>query len=317
MIEFLTPLGWLIALAALIPAAAVVVRGRRDKRVRRLLGLDAPTLGIRVGSAFAAVLALALLAASAARPAVRTSATERVRTDAQIFIVIDTSRSMLAQRPRRATRFERARLDAGRIASALQDIPVGVASLTDRPLPHVFPTTNRAVVSAVLDRSIGIQRPPPEAGERLRGRATAFDPLVQLSTAGYFGRRVTHRLVILLTDGESTFYTPDAIARQLRVGHVGLLVLRFWRKDERIYTKGHDETYRPDPGSLRPLEMLTSGSVGLFDEGDLRQAVRAARGWLGTGRTTVTERTSRRELSSYVALAAVLPLAFILWRRDP
>jgi VWA domain-containing protein len=317
MIEFLTPLGWLVACAAVIPVAAAVVHGRRDERVRRLLRLDAPTLGIRGGSAVAAVLAVALLAASAARPAVNTSATDRVRTDAEVFIVVDTSRSMLAQRRGGPTRFARARLDAGRIASALRDVPVGLASLTDRPLPHVFPTTDGAVVSAVLHRSLGIQRPPPEAGERLKGRTTAFDSLIQLSTAGYFSRRATHRLVILLTDGESTFYTPDAVARQLRVGHVGLLVLRFWRKDERIYTKGNPETYRPDPGSLRPLETLTARSAGLYDEGDLRQAVRAARKSLGTGRTKATERTSRLELSPYVALAAVLPLAFILWRRDP
>jgi VWA domain-containing protein len=317
MIEFLAPLGWLVACAALIPAGAAVVRGRRDERVRRLLGLDAPTLGVRVGTSVAAVLALALLAASAARPAVRTSATQRVRTDAQVFIVVDVSRSMLARRPGGATRFVRAKLAAERLASALRDVPVGIASLTDRPLPHVFPTTSHAVISAVLHRSLGIQRPPPEAGGELKGRATAFDPLIQLATAGYFSGRAKHRLVILLTDGESGLYTPDAIVRQLRAGHVGLLVLRFWRGDERIYTRGRVETYRPDPGSLRPLETMTAGSVGLYEEGEFRQAVRAARSWLGGGPARATERTSRLELSPYVALAAVFPLAFILWRRDP
>jgi hypothetical protein len=317
MVDFLTPLGWLVACAALIPVGAAVLRGGRDERVRRLLGLRPPRLGVRVGSSVAAALAIALLAAAAARPAVKTGSSERVRTDAHVFLVVDVSRSMLAQRPSGGTRFERARAAADRIASALRDVPIGVASLTDRPLPHVFPTTNRAVVSAVLHRSLGIQRPPPQAGAQLKGRATTFDPLVQLGRAGYFSGRAKHRLVILLTDGESTLYSPDAVARQLALDRVGLLVLRFWHPDERVFTGGRAESYRPDPQALRPLELLTARSAGLYEENELPSAIRAARRWLGDGQTVAVGQSSRLELTPYAALAAILPFAFVVWRRDP
>jgi hypothetical protein len=317
-VEFLTPLGWLVACAAAIPVAASLLRGRRDERVRSVLGLGGPGIGIRIGSALAATLAIALLAAAAARPAIRTSSTNRVRTDAQVFFVVDISRSMLAQqRPDGTTRFDRARAAAGKIASALADVPVGIASLTDRPLPHLFPTTDRSVLIAVLNRALGIQRPPPEAGAKLKGRATTFDPLIQLATAGYFAKHATHRLVILLTDGESTLYSPDGIARQLAKAHVGLLVLRFWHRDERVYTKGRAEGYRPDRGSLRALEKLTAQSVGLYEENELRRALRAARAWLGDGPTVAAGRPGQYELAPFAALAAIVPLAFVFWRRDP
>jgi hypothetical protein len=317
MLEFLTPLGWLVACAALVPVGAAVLRARRDDRVRALLDLRPPGLGAVVATSLAAVLAIALLAAAAARPAVRTGSAERVRTDAQVYLVLDVSRSMQARRPRGATRFERERRAAERIAAALGDIRVGVVSLTDRPLPHVFPTADSAVVASVLERALGIQRPPPEAGTNLAGRATAFAPLVQLGLAGYFTARAKHRLAILLTDGESTLYSPEAVARQLAAAHVGLLVVRFWHPDERVYTNGRIERYRPDPGSLRPLEHLTATSAGLYDEGALPRAMKAAREWLGRGRTATIGRPGRLELAPYTALAALLPVAFLIWRRNP
>jgi hypothetical protein len=317
MIEFLTPLGWLVAAAALIPAGAAVLRGRRDDRLRALLGLGAPRAGVKLGSAVAAALAIALLAAAAARPAVHTGSKALVRTDAQVFVVLDVSRSMLARRPGGATRFDRARTTAERFASALVDVPVGVVSLTDRPLPHLFPTMDRAVVFDVLDRSLGIQRPPPEAGTKLEGRATGFDSLGQLGQARYFAASANHRLAILFTDGESTLYPPEAVARQLRVAHVGLLVMRFWHRDERVFTHGRAERYRPDPTSIPPLERLTAGSVGLYGEDEVTQAERAARRWLGEGPTTTVGRPSRVELAPYAALTALLPVAFLIWRRNP
>lgn len=207
-IEFLTPLGWLVAASIVLPAAAAVVRMRRERRVRRILGLLPPALPGRFLALVAAAVALALLAAAAARPAVRTGGTHLVRTDAQAFFVLDVSRSMLAaRRPTGATRFERALDTAELIRAKLADVPAGIASLTDRPLPHLFPTTDRAVFSAVLHRVLGIQQPPPEgiAGTTL---ATSLDPVFQLATAGFFAPWAKQRLVVLLSDGESAPYAP-------------------------------------------------------------------------------------------------------------
>jgi hypothetical protein len=315
--EFLSPLGWLVAIAALVPVAAVLLRGRSDRRVRELLRLPSPGLGTRAAVGIAAALAICLLAAATARPALRSGSTQRVRTDAQIYYVLDISRSMLARQPKGQTRFDRAVAAVEKLRSALGDVPSGIASLTDRPLPHVFPTGNRAVFSSVLHKSIGIQRPPPGVGEQVRGVITTYDTLTQLASAEYFSPSARHRLAILLTDGESDVYNAGAVARELRAGHVGLLVVRFWHPDERVITNGRVEDYRPNRLALRPLKELGSHGLGVYGETDLAGAEHAARGWLGSGPTTATGRAGRLELAPYTALAAIVPLAFILWRRDP
>ena len=61
---------------------------------------------------------------------------------------------------------------------------MGVASLTDRVLPHLFPTLGANAFAAVVDSGIGIERPPPDRRAR---RATAFLAL------GDLGRVAFHR----------------------------------------------------------------------------------------------------------------------------
>src|SRR5262249_42633755 len=105
--------------------------------------------------------------------------------------------------------------------------------------------------------------------------------------------------------------------RQLAAQHVGLLVVRFWHPDERVYTKGKIESYRPDPGALAPLERLAAGGPGLYAESSLPAAERRARRWLGNGPSVTSGRPHRTELAPYAALAAAVPLALLLRRRDP
>jgi von Willebrand factor type A domain len=316
MVEFLSPLGWLVACAAVLPLGAAALRRRRERPMRRLLLLAPPPRTAGAAAAAAAVLAIALLAAATARPAISTAGGQRLRSDAQVFFVVDVSRSMLARRRHGRTRFERALSAAETILSRLSDVPAGVASLSDRPLPHLFPTGDRQVFSAVLHRSIGIQRPAASVGSVPNGVETTFDPLDQLATAGYFGRGIRHRLVILLTDGESIPYSPNAVATQLQAGHVGLLVVRFWNADERVYRPGgRIEPYRPDPGAIRQLELLAPGRI--YPESRTSAVVRAARQALGTGPSVTIGQPRRFELAPYAALAAVLPIAFLLRRRDP
>ena len=318
MVEFLTPLGWIVAAAALVPVGAAIVRERRDAKVRGRVGLTPPGFGARAASVVGVSVALALLAAATARPAIRTSGAKSLRTDTQIYFVVDISRSMLARLPHRATRYDRALAAAERLRSRLADVPAGVASLTDRPLPHLFPTGNRALFSAVLHRAIGIQRPPAESGQAVYGIATSFDPLTQLATAGYFTQATRHKIAILLTDGESSVYSPETVARELRSEHIVLLVVRFWNPRERVYTsKGRVERYRPDRRSLAPLQILGTGlGRRVFDESELAKVVRTVRTRLGGGPTRPVGVPGRVELSPYLALAAVVPIVFVLRRRN-
>jgi hypothetical protein len=320
MVEFLTPLGWLVACAALLPAAAALVRDLREQHVGQALGLLRPSARTRFAGASAAVIAVLLLAAATARPAVRTSAVAQLRTDAQAYFLVDISRSMLARRgPRGETRFARALEAADTIRSSLTDIRAGVASLTDRPLPHLFPTGSRDVFSAVLRRSLGIERPPPGSGPGLRRVVqTNLGSIAEFSSAAYFDPQVRHRLVILFSDGESESYSPAGLATQLNAEHIHLLVVRFWNAAERVYSGGRLERYRPDPRSLRPLREVAARTSRepVFDETDTRGVVRAARSLLGDGPTVPVGRPKRLELAPYAALAALLPIAFVLRRRN-
>jgi von Willebrand factor type A domain len=320
MVEFLTPLGWIVACAALLPVAAAVVRDRRERRVGHALGLLRPSRRTRFAGAIAAAIAVLLLAAATARPALRKSGVAQLRTDAQAYFLIDISRSMLARRgPHGETRFARALAAAETIRSGLGDIRAGVASLTDRPLPHLFPTGNPSVFSAVLHRALGIERPPPGGGPGLwRAVQTNLASIAEFSGAAYFDRQLRHRLVILFSDGESESYSPAGLATQLDAEHIHLLVVRFWNAAELVYSGGRPERYRPDPRALPLLRQVAARTSGkpVFGETDTRGVVRAARSLLGHGPTVSVGRPKRLELAPYAALAALLPIAFVLRRRD-
>ena len=142
-----------------------------------------------------------LLGIAAAQPAIRAPETANVRTDAQAMFVIDTSRSMLAgSGPGEPTRLARAQRAAMRLRSALDDVPAGVGTLTDRALPNLLPVADVAAFDATVERAIGIERPPPQ---EVNVTATTLAPLSELATQGYYSPSARRRLLVVLTDGES------------------------------------------------------------------------------------------------------------------
>jgi len=319
VLVFLTPLAALAILAVVVPIAAALLRERRDGTLRRAVGLAAPRHVARFGSALAAAAVLAFLAAAAAQPAVRLSEPLRVVRDAQVYFVLDVTRSMAASHsPRSATRFERASALGVRIRNGLAGVPAGVASLADRVLPHLFPTVDERVLASVVHRSLGIERPPPESQSF---RATRFIALEGLAT-GYFDRGVRHRLAVVITDGETMPFDAAPLTQSLASAHIGLMVVRVWGRNETIYgRRGRpDPKYRPDLSATARLAHWRPALVGrrIFGEGDAKAVVAAARAYLGRGPTATRGRRERTlRLGPYVALAAALPLVFLLRRRDP
>ena len=146
MTTLLAPIGLLLALGV-IPVLAMLLAGeRRSGRVRTLLRLRRPGRGWTIATIAAVCLAGGLLALAAARPVVNDTHARYLRTDAEAFFAIDTSRSMLAAPSRRRPRPARPR-QAGRgqtLRNAIPDVPSGVASFTDRLLPNLFPTSDPA-----------------------------------------------------------------------------------------------------------------------------------------------------------------------------
>lgn len=316
-VSFLTPLGAIFGLAVVVPLAVFRARERRARRIRAALGLSEPPRRARISLVVALVAVCGLLALAAAQPVIATARSLPERTDAQLFVVIDSSRSMLASTgPDAPTRFERAGNLALRLRDGLPEVPVGLASMTDRLLPHLFPTTDRRVFAETLADSMGIERPPPKIAATV---TTTFDSLAAAPKLNYFAPTAEKRVLLVLTDGESRVPEEDlatAFRRRLRIETI---FVRLWGADELIYNAGVPEIgYRPDSGSAVALAGVASAIGGeVFAESDVSGASSAARRLLGVGETVEREHEGdRRALMPFITLAAVFPLGLVLFRRN-
>jgi hypothetical protein len=316
-LTFLSPLGALAALAVLVPAALLVLRERRHARVREALALGPPPLRLAAPSLVAFAVAFGLLGGAAAQPVVRMQGTAEQRADAEAFVVVDITRSMLAAgSPDEPRRIDRALEAAIEIRRALPDLPVGVASLTNRPLPHLFPGTDQGQFELVVRQAIGVNRPPPTT-KVLFASATDFQTLEAMATDNFFSPATTKRLVVLLTDGESSDYPVRIFVRGLQKGGVDLVVVRFWDQAERVWrADGSPEPgYRPRPETYARLSDLAALTTGgrVYDESDLTGATAAARAYLGEGPVVSVRAPGHTvSLAPYAVLAACLPLAGLL-----
>ena len=173
--SFLTPAGLLLALAAALPLGALLLNERRARRVAARAACRrarARTRRPRRRSLLATVPVL--LALALAQPVVQSSRTVETRTDAQIFYTFDTSVSMDASGgPHAPTRLQRAVAEAARMRLDLQDVPSGIATMTDRVLPNIFPTTDQQEFSSALTDTVGIDASAAEGalqtGDDVRG----------------------------------------------------------------------------------------------------------------------------------------------------
>jgi hypothetical protein len=306
---FLTPLGALVAFAALLPLAAVLAARARTDRVRRRLDLPAPDRSAQLRPVLVAA-GVALLGLAAAQPALTRTSRPRSRTDVQAVFVFDISRSMAASRsPTAPTRLDRAATAAVALRSAIPSVPAGVLTLTDRVLPDLLPVVDRAGFAAVAAGAVRIESPPPHA---TAFRATSYAALAQIATGNVFAPSAAKRIVVLLTDGESDAVPTSDIAHAL-AGY-RFLAVRFWHGDESVYgADGEREAaYRPDPAGASTLRDLSAALGGRsFEETQLRAASTYLRSLGGDGPTVAGPATARRRLplAPYVSLLALLALA--------
>jgi von Willebrand factor type A domain len=318
-LSFLTPWGGLFVLAALAPLAVLRARGRHIDRIRSALGLDAVAGRSRAAHALALTSLCALLALAAAQPVVTTSRTLMERTDAQVFFVLDTSRSMLASAsPEEPTRFDRSRDLAQALADRLPEVPIGIASFTDRVLPHLFPTVDHGVFTATLQKTMRVESPGP-AVFYPASRATSYDVLADLPTRNYFAPATTRRVAVVFTDGESRPGGGSLSAAFEKKPPVELVFVRLWDAGERINVTGVPEAeYTPDPASEADLRRVAASIGGVVvGEGETARLAEVVGELVGTGPTRARENEGRRRsLMPWFALAAALPLGFVFLRRN-
>jgi hypothetical protein len=312
----LTPLGALAMLAGAVPLAGLALAARREHQARELLGLPAPAPISNLRRAAALVAVPVVLGIAATQPALRSTTRAHVRTDAQAFFVIDISRSMLASHsPGSPTRLARAKKDALALRDAIPEVPAGIATMTDRIVPELFPNPDRNVFAQTLDQAVQIEEPPPETSDVL---ATSLASLGSVGNQNFFSPSAKHRLVVVLTDGEGTTFDPGAVARALDTGPgAKLVVIHVWSPTEKVFDNGvPEQAYHTRSESIQAIASLVQAANGReFGEGALGGAAHALQADVGTGPTVVQGRTEKtRTLAPYVALLALLPLLLVLPR---
>jgi hypothetical protein len=320
MIDFLTPEGAVVALAVVAPLAALLVLVRRARVVRRVLGLRAPERPEWIVPAAALASFAGLVGVAAAQPAVTETRREAVRTDVEAFFVIDTSRSMLAASGQDGERrIDRAKAAAVALRNAIGDVPAGIASLTDRALPHLYPSADKQVFAQTMRRVVDVEHPPPLAPG---ARATSFDPLEAFAGSDlFFSPTVDRRLVVVLSDAEVRQTDASLLAARIKDGApLRVVFVHVWDDGEQIFSRDGtpEAAYRADPTSgpqlaelARLLDARTAG------EDELDAAAAAVRSAAGVGEATRrVERVETVALAPYAILASFAPLALLLWRRN-
>lgn len=306
----LTPEAAAIAVAVVLPLAAFALAATRSERARTQLRLAQASperqRPLLIGAAFA------LLAVAAAQPALERTRGREVRTDAEALVVIDVSRSMAASAsPQGTTRLERAKEAVLTVRRRLDDVPTGLATLTDRTLPHVLPTADAALFGAALEKTVGIERP---SARDVALQATTLRALAQVVQGRYFSPGARRRLLVVVTDGDSAAFDIGAVAASLRAARVQLVLLRIGETDERVYSADGtpEPLFRPSPLAAQTLATLSDASNGaVVSSGGA--AAQVADDFLGEGPTSsegvATEIVS---LAGGFVAAAIIPLLVLL-----
>ena len=260
-----------------------------------------------------------LVGFAAAQPVVRTERPRLTRRDAQAFVALDISRSMLASASLRApSRLERAKAVADELRAGLSDVPIGVATFTDRPLPLLFPTASAGAFTATVAKAVAIEQPPPRAEAQT---VTTFDAIGPLPGSGYFTPSIRHRVLFVVSDAESEGFDVDGVRQSFGTRpRINVVLVRVGSPKEHVFGPDGlpEPAYAPPAATDRSLKQFLSATHGkAFGENDVAGAVRAARAALGTGpRERLGTVSGRKDLAPYFVLAAIVPLGVVLRRRN-
>jgi hypothetical protein len=314
---FLTPMAALVALAVVVPLAAHALLERRARVVSRHLTLTPPPFRSRLGVPVAIAAVAGLLGLAAAQPVLSGTRTQVGRQDAEVYLLFDTSRSMLAKAdPGAPDRLTRAKRLGQQLRTGLGDVPVGIASLTDRILPHLLPTLDAPLFVSALRDAVAVERPPPVGQGPL---ATDLNAVGDIGPYNYFKPQTSKRLLVVFSDGESKPFDDVILRSKFRQHRVHVLFVHVWNARERIFLRQNrpDPAYRPDPESNRDAERVADAAAGEVLGEDAGALTAAAKSVLGTGPATkLREQRTRVSLAPFVALAALVPLGFVLLRRN-
>jgi hypothetical protein len=316
-LSFLTPLAGLVGVVGLLAILVVRRSVRRSNELCERLGLPGTRRRRLVHEALPFVAIAVLLGIAAMQPVLSRREAREGREGVEVMTVMDVTRSMLARRSlSEPTRLDRGRAVATQVRAELDDLSFGVASVTDRLLPHLFPSLGVNSYTAVVERAIGIERPPPDRNAR---RATALGALQELGRMNFFARGPGRRIALVITDGETVPVDLAAFSDHIAEGRISLVFVQVWHEREAVFENGAVNTaYKPDPTAIRSLRRVTGAVDGaLFTEGQAREVAAEIRRLAGEGRTVPQGNELRSiALAPHAAAAAFLPLLLLLRRRN-
>ena len=295
--------------AGAVGALACAPRARPARRARARVRPPAPRrarararagcrAGARLRAAALPVLACLLVGVAAARPVWMTTERQTARTSSEVVFVTDVSQSMLASpRAGAPTRLDRTRSVVRQMRAAVPDVPAGVAGLTDRALPYLFPTLDAGAFDDTVRRSVLPDAPQPQG---IADVTSNFVPVAQLARNGFYSPEARHRTCVLVTDGETRSVLPAPRGCTLIVVRVGGSGDRIFGRNGRV-----DAEYRPEgsaastarpPRAGRAEASRTPSGTSAPRRPHCRRRRRSALGrGSGQGRPcTRSRRTSRR-----------------------
>ena len=168
-----------------------------------------------------------------------------------------------------------------------------------------------------MQESVGIERPPPSTS--FGTNVTTLDALGVVPTLNFFTPSVKKRALVVFTDGDSQPVSSALATDFSKKPRVDVTFVHMGKVSDRIYTSGVAEAgYRQVPTSAATLTAAAHATQGrIVEDSDVGDVAAAIRERLGTG-PTVDRRIegSRRALMPFVALLAVIPLGFVLLRRN-
>ena len=170
---------------------------------------------------------------------------------------------------------------------------------------------------SVVDRAIGIERPPPD---RRANKATAFSALGDIGRTAFFRRETARRVLVVVSDGETLPVDLEALRDRLTEGRISVVFVQVWRGDEAVFDENgdRDPAYRPDRTGGRTLRRVAGAlEAPVLNEGDTGALAAAVRERVGTGTLVPQGRqVVSYQLAPHALAVAFLPLALILYRRN-
>jgi len=312
--------GALIALALLLPLAGFErVRVRRERRAARAVGLQPQPLWRALRNGVCAGIVIALAAFAASEPSLRQTKRVQLRADAEVYLFVDASASMLASASSHSpTRLQQARAASAVFAQGLPpDLPLGAGALPQSPLPLTAPTGDRQLFLAAIDHLTT----PGSLPEHLYGGRTAtdFSNLSTLTSTQFFLPKTKRRIVVVLSDAEGPSFDTASTVSTLKHAHIRLVFVRFGSSSDRIWLHRPgqnpviDTNFEPDVSDLGEVRLLAGETGGgFYDQRSISQAIDKVDRLAGHGpdRPAVPLSLYADSLGPYALLAA---LPFLAW----